>query len=354
MSFTRMFKVLRKDLALGPRSPIFMWAILLPVALTFILQIAFGSLFAPQPRLAIVDEGSSEITASLKKMDGITLTVLDSAETLRDRVRANDFDAGLVLVSGFDTAVRAGEKPLLDFYISGESLSSNRLILSVTALDLVRQVEGTAPPVDVRIENFGNEGLPISVRLVPIIMMYALFIAGAFVPASSLVEEKENGTLSALLVSPVRASEVLVAKAILGTILAFVMAFMTLFMNNALGGDPLALVVVILAASAFSSVLGLVIGTAAKDSASMFAMVKGSGFLLFGPVIFYVFPEWPQWIAKFFPTYWAIDPIWQVAVLGKGLGAVWVELLVALAIAIALVPVVRLLSIRMQRKLVAE
>ncbi len=171
-----------------------------------------------------------------------------------------------------------------DFYISGESLSSNRLILSVTALDLVRQVEGTAPPVDVRIENFGNEGLPISVRLVPIIMMYALFIAGAFVPASSLVEEKENGTLSALLVSPVRASEVLVAKAILGTILAFVMAFMTLFMNNALA-RPLA------CCRIWRHGVRRVLDSSrhrCQGQRLYVRDVKGSGFRLFGPVIFYV------------------------------------------------------------------
>ncbi|TDB38109.1 MAG: ABC transporter permease [Actinobacteria bacterium] len=354
MSLTRMFKVLRKDLALGPRSPIFLWAIILPFALTLILQVAFGSLFAAKPRMAVVDQGASEITASLEKMDGIELTVLDNPDALKDQVRANDFDAGLILPKGFDDAVRSGEKPLLELYIGGESLSSNRIILSVTTLDLVRQVEGTAPPVDVRIENFGNEGLPISVRLVPVIMMYALFIAGAFVPSSSLVEEKENGTLSALLVSPVKASEVLVAKGLLGTILAFVMAFMTLFLNKALGGQPLVLVLVILWASAFSAVLGIVIGTAAKDSASMFTLVKGSGIFLFAPVAFYLFPEWPQWIAKLFPTFWAIDPIWQVAVLGKGLDAIWVDLAVSLAIAIALVPVIGALSRRMQRKLVAE
>ncbi len=354
MSLTRMFKIFRKDLALGPRSPIFMWAIILPFALTFILQVAFGSLFSAKPRLAIVDQGASEITASIKQMDGIELTLLDSADEMRAGVEANDFDAGLVLSSGFDAAVKSGDKPLLDLYIGGESLASNRIILSVTTLDLVRQVEDSAPPVDVRVENFGNEGLPISVRLVPVIMMYALFIAGAFVPASSLVEEKENGTLSALLVSPVKASEVLLAKGLLGTTLAFVMAFMTLFLNDALGGQPFLLVVVVLAAAAFSSVLGVAIGAASRDSASMFTLVKGSGIFLFAPVAFYLFPEWPQWIAKLFPTYWTIDPIWQVAVLGKGFDAVWLDLLVALAIALALIPLIRLLSIRMQRKLVAE
>ena len=65
---------------------------------------------------------------------------------------ANDLDAGLVLPLGFDEAVQAGEQPELQFFVGGESLASNRLILAVTTLDAVRAVEGTTPPVDVEIE----------------------------------------------------------------------------------------------------------------------------------------------------------------------------------------------------------
>ena len=59
MSLSRIWKVLRKDLALGPRSSIFLWAIVLPFAMTLILQVAFGSLFDPEPRLGILDDGDS-------------------------------------------------------------------------------------------------------------------------------------------------------------------------------------------------------------------------------------------------------------------------------------------------------
>ncbi len=352
MSLTRVLKVLRKDLALGPRSPIFMYAIALPVVLTLVLQVAFGSLFAPKPRMAVVDEGDSAITAQLAATDGIELTMLDSVDELKTGVEANDYDAGLVLTEGFDEAVRDGSRPLLDLFIGGESLASSRIILSVTALDLVREVEGSAPPVDVEIVSFGDAGLPVSVRLVPLIMMYALFIAGAFMPASSLVEEKEQGTLSALLVTPVRAGEVLLVKGILGCVLAFVMAFMTLLMNDALGGAPFDMAVVLFSGAAFSAVIGMVIGTWSRDSTAMFTLMKSSGILLFAPVIFYLFPEWPQWIAKLFPTFWVIDPIWQVGILGKGLDAVWLEIVIAIAISLALVPVIGMLSKRMQRVLV--
>ncbi len=354
MSFSRIWVVLRKDLALGPRSPIFLYAFVLPVALTAVFQLAFGSLFEPAPRLAVVDEGGSSITTALREMDGIELTVLDDASALRAAVEANDYDAGLVLSAGFDDAVRAGERPLLDLSISGESYAANRLLLSVTTLDLVRAVDGGPPPVQVDLVRSGTAGLPIDQRLVPVIMMYALFIAGAFLPASSMVDEKSRGTLTAILVTPARASEVLVAKAALGTLMAFLVSIMTLWLNSALGANWAQVLVVVLLGSAFSSLLGLVIGALAKDGAMLFTIVKSSGILLFGPVVFYLFPDWPQWIARLFPTFWMIDPIWRVAVLGESLAQVWVTVAVAVGIGIALVPAIRALSRRMLTQLAAS
>jgi len=354
MSLSRYAKILRKDLAIGPRSPIFLWMIVLPVALTLILQVAFGSLFNPKPRLGIVDEGASEITAQVEQMDGIELTLLDDTEELKRMVESNDLDAGLVLQSGFDEAVRSGAKPELQFYVSGESYASNRIILTVTTLDLIREIEGSEAPVTVEVESFGSAGLPISVRLVPVIVFYALTMAGIFVPGSNLVEEKEQGTLMALLVTPVKIGEVLAAKWSLGVILASVMATVTLLLNQALGANWLDVLVVVLVAGALSSMIGLLIGTFAKDSAIMFGVVKGLGIFLFAPTLFYIFPDWPQWIAKLFPLYWILEPIWAVAIMGGSLGEVWVELAVATGITVALIPVVGMVARRVQAQMAAR
>ncbi len=353
MSLSRIWAVLRKDLVLGPRSPILLYALVLPVVLTAVFQLAFGSLFEPAPRMAVVDDGGSAITATLRNMDGIDLTVLDDAAALTTAVEANDYDAGLVLPAGFDDAVRAGEKPPLELYISGKSYASNRLILSVTTLDLVRAVDGGQPPVQVDLVRSGGAGLPIEVRLVPILMMYALFIAGTFLPASSMVDERVQGTMTAILVTPTRTCEVLTAKAALGTLMAFLVSIMTLWLNSALGANWPQVLVVVLLGAVFSSLLGLVIGALAKDGAMLFVIVKSSGILLFGPVVFYLFPDWPQWIAQLFPTFWMIDPIWRVAVLGETLSQVWVTIVVAIGIGLALVPVIRVLSRRMVAEMAA-
>lgn len=354
MSLTRTWKILRKDLALGPRSPVFLWAIVLPFALTLILQVAFGALFEPKPRMGIVDEGASAITSAMKRAEGIKVTVLDDEEELKRLVEANDLDAGLVLPAGFDDAVRAGEKPTLQFYISGESYASNRIILTVTTIDLVRELEGTPAPVTVKVVNFGEAGLPMSVRLVPVIVFYALVIAGLFLPGSSIVEEKEQGTLTAMLVTPVKTAEVLAAKWLLGLLLASVMAVATLALNGALGPNWLEVVAVALVAAALAGVLGVLVGVVAKDSAMMFGIVKGTGIFLFAPAIFYVFPEWPQWIAKLFPLYWIIDPIWQVSVLGEPISGVWQELAVAVGITVALGALAARLARRMEAQLAGQ
>ena len=353
MSLSRILLVLRKDLQLGPRSPIFLWVLLLPILITLMLQVTFGNLFDPNPRLGIVDQGASVVTTAVQDLDGIELTLLEDVDDLKGKVEANDLDAGLVLQPGFDSAVRSGAQPALEFYVGGQSLASNRIILAVTTVDLVREVEGSAPPVEVELVALGEEALPISVRLVPFIVMYALLIAAVFLPSFSLADERENRTLSALIVTPTKLSEVVTAKGILGFLLAGAMALVTLWLNSALTAQPLALIVVLVVAALLLVEIGLIYGTASKDIAGVFALIKGTGFILLAPTIFYIFTGWPQWIAKLFPTYWVINPVYEVTINNAGLSEVWVELAIGVAVIVLLAFVVMALTRRLRAKLAA-
>jgi ABC-2 type transport system permease protein len=351
MSPRLVIAILKKDFASGARSAVFLWALVLPLAITLVLQVAFGSLFQPKPRLGVVDGGSSQVVRTVQAMDGILVRTFEDAEVLKKAVEANDVDAGLVLPGGFDEAVRAGERPKLVFWISGESYAVNRIVLAVTTVDLLRALEDKQPPVEVRVESIGEAGLPMSVRLVPVIVFYALVMAGLFVPSSSLVEEKEQGTLKALLVTPATAADVLVAKWLLGIVLASAMSVVTLVLNRALGSNWPEVLGFVAVAAMLTTALGIVIGAFASDSQTLFGIVKGLGILLFAPVAFYIFPDWPQWIAKLFPLYWIIDPIWRVAVLGGHLSEVASEIGVALGITVALGALARSLAKRMQAQI---
>ena len=347
LSLKRIWSLIHKEFSLGPRNPIFLFVVLVPFVFTLVIQVAFGSLFEPRPRVGIVDEGSSELTAALEEMDGIELSLLQDPEELKALVENNDLDAGLIITAGFDTALKAGEQSLLEFYIGGESLASNRIIVTVMALDLIRAVEGSDAPVEVELIHFGEEGLPISLRLVPVIVFYAIVMAGVFLPGSGIVEEKEKGTINALLVTPVTIGEILAAKWFVGVVLASLMGLVTLLLNSAFGPRPFEVLIVVLVAAAMNTVIGLLVGVISKTSTTLFATIKGMGIFLFAPVVFYIFPEWPQWIAKIFPLYWIIEPIWQVSIMGNSIATVWFELTVAVALTVAILIPVALLSRRM-------
>ncbi len=346
------WRLIVKDLCLGPRSPVFLYSIALPIVMTLLIAGVFGSLLEPAPRLAIADLGDSQVVSAALELQGVEVTVVPDAAVLLSRVEAHDFDAGLVLPSGFDPAVAAGEDPDALLYVSGSSLAGTRLVLVSAVAGLIDGVTGAVPAVDVVVTRIGDEGfVPIGDRLVPMMVFYAAMVAGLFLPAASLLEERESGTIDALLVSPVRMGDVLVAKGAVATGLATTMAMVTLGLNGAYGGRPFLLLLILGIGSAMLAEFGLVLGMWAKDANTLFTAIKGGGIFIFLPVIFTIWPNLPQWIPRLAPTYYFLNPVYEVGVLGAGPGDVWVDIVVAVAICLVMAPLVIAYGRRVERRL---
>ena len=354
MTGVNAWHVLRKDLGVGPRSPIFLYAIVLPVILTLLIRVVFGSLFDPVPRLGIVDEGESQVVQNVRDVEGIQVTFPETAAALKTLVENNDLDGGLVLPAGFDGALQAGQMPNVQFFFGGQSLASNRVVLGVTMVDLIRQVAGSPAPIDVETITVGEgDTVPIVSRLLPLIVLMAVLIAGALTPATSLVEEKEKRTLTALLVTPTRLSDVLLGKGALGFILAMATGVVTLALNGALGANPAALLLVLVLATLMAAEVGLMLGSFAKDTKALYTIWKSGAIVLVAPVIFFIWPNLPQWIAKIFPTYYFLSPLFDIAIRGAGLADVWADLAIGFAICVVLLPGVTALGRRMEATLAA-
>ena len=352
MTGVHAWHVLRKDLGVGPRSPIFLYAIVLPVILTLLIRVVFGSLFDPVPRLGIVDEGESQVVQNVRDVEGIQVTFPESAAALKTLVENNDLDGGLVLPAGFDGALQAGQMPNVQFFFGGQSLASNRVVLGVTMVDLIRQVAGSPAPIDVETITVGEgDTVPIVSRLLPLIVLMAVLIAGALTPATSLVEEKEKRTLTALLVTPTRLSDVLLGKGRLGLHPG----------NGNRRRDPGAerrarreprrpAILVLVLATLMAAEVGLMLGSFAKDTKALYTIWKSGAIVLVAPVVFFIWPNLPQWIAKIFPTYYFLSPLFDIAIRGAGLADVWVELAIGFAVCAVLLPGVTALGRRMEAK----
>jgi ABC-2 type transport system permease protein len=329
--FRRVGAILRKDLAFGPRSPVFLFAVAMPLLITLLLQVVFGALFERAPRLGIVAPDGSALAAAALDLDGVRASLVADEATLRALVTAHDLDGGLVLGPDFDARLRAGERPSLGFFVAGESLASDRILLALATVDLVRGVEGRALPVEVELVADGA-AVPLQERLVPLTVLLALFAAGVFVTSFGFVEERERRTLDALLATPAAIGDVLWAKGLLGGGMAAAMAAVTLALNGgSLAASP-ALIAALAVGALMAALIGLVYGLVAPDTKALYALYKSLNLIVFAPALFYVFPDWPRWIAMLLPTYWLVDPIVRVAQEGAALGDVAGSLAVGVAL----------------------
>ncbi len=331
MSIKRLGILLGKEIVQGPKSFIFIWVVVAPVLISLVLSLVFGSLFSDKPRLGVVDDGSQMLTQA-RELTSIVTREYGAAPEMREAVRNGSVDMGIVLPDDFDILIKEGKKTAITAYIWGGSLAKNRTILEVTIWNLARQLAGQEPPIEIQSTSLGGEAGPWSERLLPLVVLMAVFLGGLFLPATSIIGEKEKRTLQAVLITPATVEEVFLAKGLFGFMLSTFAGIIILALNQAFGTEPALLMLVLALGAVMAAALGLLFGTLLKDITSLFAIWKLGGILLFAPALVYMFPQIPKWVARIFPTYYLIQPIFEIS----QRGATWAEIATNVFILMAL------------------
>jgi ABC-2 type transport system permease protein len=352
MSLRRIAVLLRNEITSGASNVIFVFALLAPILISLNLSLLFGSFPDDRPSLGLVAPSDSDFSRLAAGMEAIDYSSFENEDELRAAVGAGRVDIGLVLPSGFDAAVRAGQTASAHAYLWGESLARNRIILGTTIARLTRQLAGHEAPVDLTVSTLGEEqDLLLADRLLPLVVLIAVFFGGTMVPASSLVQDKERGTLQALTVTPVTLTDVVLAKGALGVLISVIMATVTLLLNQVVFVDPLPLLLVLFLGAVMSAAFGLLLGMVVADITGLFGLVKAMGLVLYAPAIVYLFPTLPQWIARIFPTYYIIGPVIELTQGGASLADVAGDLAILAALTALLIGGLVVLARRQQLKL---
>jgi len=333
--------LLGKEIWYGPKNFMFIWALVMPVLISLVVSLIFGTLFTGKPKLGVMDEGSSQLVTMTEQLTSITTKEYDSVAEVRQAVERGAVDMGIVLPADFDSAVIQGERVELTAYIWGESLAKNRTILGTTVTSLMRELAGQETPIEIETITLGDEvSIPWNDRLLPLVVLMAVFLGGVFLPATSVIEEKEKETLEALIVTPVSIGEFFAAKGLFGIILSLFMGVVILVLNQVFGTEPALLVLVLALGAIMAGEIGLLCGALLKDVTTLFAVWKTAGIFLFGPAIIYMFPAIPQWIGRIFPTYYLLQPIVEISQLGGGWSDVATNVFILVGLDLILVGVV--------------
>lgn len=351
MSLRRVGILLGKDLIWGPKDFMFIMAIAAPLILSLAINLLVGTFFSGKPRLAVFDAGQSQMVAALQENDGLILQVASSAGAVESAVRSGSADMGMVLPPGFDEQLRSSAETDVTVYVYGESLLRDRAFLGSAIASQLREITGEESPVEVLTETLGDGmSLPWEDRLLPLVVMMAIFLGGTMVPATSLVQEKQDRTITAVTTTSASLEEVFAAKGLLGFLIALAMGILILVINRASGAQPYLLTGLLALGAVMAATVGVILGALIKDINTLFATIKGLGILLYAPAFIYMFPTLPQWIAPIFPTHYMISPIVAVTQRGEGWANIQGDVLILVLLDLLLIAAIAVITRRARRR----
>lgn len=353
MSPRQVGVILKKDLYQGPKNFLFIWAIVAPLVIFLIVSFALGGFISDPPKLGIYLEGDSKLAEMTDQMGNIQVRLYSTADALRRSVDRGSLDMGVILPVGIDRRLASEDKVVVNTLVWGSSPAKDRALLRTSLLDGFRKIIGDKPVMDVEFVTVGEgDFVPWKDRLLPFIVLMAVFLGGAFLPAGGLIDEKERDTLRALTASPATLGEIIVAKGIIGVIVSLFVGVAILLLNGAFGTQPLLLVVVLALGGIMASEFGIISGILLDDITSLFALWKAGGIFLFAPGFVYLFPRIPQWVGKIIPTYYYVAPVVKITQEGSGWPGISTSVFILIGINLALVGLLFAVVGRTERRLI--
>jgi ABC-2 type transport system permease protein len=307
--------LLRKDLvlffsnrffALITFLALFAYAILyylLPAEIDETLELA---LFAPDLPTPLINELSE---------DGLVIINMESEQALKDAVLEGRYPVGVVLPSDFVPKLISGQTGQVHLYFSADFDNEFKDMYAIIFTEIAYMISGKPLNIQVTEEILGDDrsGDQIAYRdrLLPLLVVMILTFETMGL-ASLIASEVSAGTLTALLVTPVKVEGLFVAKGILGVSLAFIQAFLLMAVVGGLSQQPLMVIVILLLGSVLVTGLAFLIASISKDMMSAMGWGMLAIVVLSLPSFSVLLPgSVTNWV-KIIPSYHVVDPVYRI------------------------------------------
>ncbi len=356
MSLDRIGVLIVKDLQHGAGNLFFILAFVYPIGLSLLVTLVFGDIFDQKARLGIVDEGESALTGLLLEAPQLDVRLYDDRDSLRRATENGVIAVGLVIAADFDSTLQADGTAELTRFVWGEALANDQLVIESAVQTAIVDVADTSLPIRLESNQLGEADVSTwPERLLPVLIIMTVTMGGVLLPASALVDEKENRTLIGLTVTPTTLFEVYMSKAIIGILVSILMGVVVLIINNAFGNSPVLLMSLLALSSVAASIFGVIMGTLTHSVNGLLAAIKAIGFVLYLPGLLAIFPDIPVWTQQIFPTYYIMNPIIEVSQNRASFGDIVVDIGILLGIiGMMLVYLASVFERQQQRLVLAE
>lgn len=366
----RLLSLIRKEFIQILRDPrTLAISFLLPIVMLLLLGYAATNDIR-NVALAVWDQDQSPASRSLldayRSADYFRLDYQVGSEAeLQQLLDQNLARAGIIIPPGYGSTLAAGRTAEVAFIIDGSDPTVANTALA--AATLVGQTHGTrlamqrleqrgmssalALPLEIRPRVWYNPGMVSAQYMIPGMIGMILQVLATLLTSTSIVRERERGTIEQLIVTPLRPWELVIGKITPYVLLVFLDTLEVLFagvliFNISINGS-LALLLALSALFLTTTLgFGLLISTVANTQqeamlTTQFTLLPSiflSGF--FFPLA--AMPAFLQWISYLIPLRYFLIISRGVVVKGVGIASLWNEVIALSIFAIAVMGIAAL------------
>jgi ABC-2 type transport system permease protein len=330
----------------------------------FLIILAIGAVFGSGfiPVLGVVGEDAGplgrELVTRLERTEGIEVRSFEDRATLTDAVERGQVEAGLVVPTGYDAAIRAGETVEIPYLARPTGAGQETRLTVAAAIDRqaivlraarfaeaegvasfedargqARALAGVLPRVTVRSRVAGGEAagaFDYGAAQQMVLFMFVISLAAS----SMMIETRRLGLSRRMLSTPTAAGTVLAGEALgrFGIALAqgLVIVTITLVLFGVDWGDPLATAAIVVLFGVVGTGAAMLMGSVFRNAqqAGTVGVFVGLAFAALGGAMvpLEIYPDPVRVAAHATPHAWALDAFAEVLGRGGGVGDVLPQL----------------------------
>ena len=376
MNLTRLSALMRKEMLQIVRDPRTLALVfIMPILQLVLLGYAATSDVRNIP-LVVLDQDKSPASRTLlesfRAADYFRQAFdVNSESELRNLIDSGSARAGIIIPPDYSSRLAAGRPAQVAFIIDGSdpaiagtTLAAATLIgqarataLSVERLAARGLAVAAAPAIEVRTRVWYNPDLIAAYYMIPAVVGLILQFLTVILTATAIVRERERGTIEQLIVTPLRASELIVGKLAPYVLIAFIDTIEILAGGVLLFGVPIngSLPLLLLLSGLFlisNLGVGLLISTitSTQQEAIIVAIFYNLPSIFLSGFIYPVaaMPRVLQFVSLAIPLRYYLIVVRGIVLKGVGMPALWPEVI---ALSIFAVVVITSASARFKKRL---
>jgi ABC-2 type transport system permease protein len=301
---------------------------------------------------SVAYSASSEDEIRALIQDGKAKAAIVIPPDYNDRLAKGDAQVAFILDGSDPTAASTAYSAAI---LIGQSQATKLMVENLQRAGI--NTQKLQPPVEIRTQVWFNPDLVSNFFMIPAVIGMILFFITSLLTATSVVRERERGTIEQLIVTPIRPWELIIGKVLPYIILAFINTFEVMAIGHWWFGVPVrGSISLIIFTSGLLLLSGLGIGLFASTIANTQQEAMLTVWMTLLPSIFLsgfffpleAMPKVLQWISFIVPLRYYLVIIRSVMLKGSGFVSIWKE---ALALLIFGTAILVAASLRFRKRL---